>query len=321
MAMYKPHVLLLLLTLFLSSAFLSLGFHLRSPGEEAFELLTESNPESPRREYEHCQQRCQEEQGHMRQGECQQQCERRMREREYQEEDDPRHQYEHCQQRCHRQHHDRGSSGTAYKCREYEERQEGRRDNPQEPCKQYEQCRERCQTQHQSQKKQQQCQRTCREQLEEQQEDCKSEQEEQSNNPFFIRSQWFQPRFSTGQGHWSVLPKFNQMSPLLRGIENYRLSILDAYANTFVVPHHGDSDSLFVVVRGQGTITFVSDDGRQSFNVKYGDAIRVPAGTTVYMVNSERDDEFISPPSMSLSMLLAIFRSSYLAEVKSLRVI
>ncbi|GLT78605.1 hypothetical protein SLA2020_501340 [Shorea laevis] len=173
MAMYKPHVLLLLLTLFLSSAFLSLGFHLRSPREELFELLTESNPESPRREYEHCQQRCQEEQGHRRRKECQQQCEQHhdrgqqwhclqmckveYEERQEEEESrpDPRQRYEQCRERCDWQQRDvRRQRRCQQRCqREYEERQEGRYDNPQEPCKQYEQCRERCQRQHQSQKK------------------------------------------------------------------------------------------------------------------------------------------------------------------------
>ncbi|GLT99609.1 hypothetical protein SLE2022_170380 [Rubroshorea leprosula] len=223
MATFKSSVLLLLLTLFLSSAFLSLGFHLRSPRNELSESLTESNPESPLGEREYCQRRCQKEQEHSRRQLCQQQCEKSIKEREQRE-------------------------------------GERRHDKSRGPC---------------------------------QEESGESEQEQQSNNPFLFRSQTFQCRFSSEHGRLMHVPRFNLRSPLLSGIGDYRFSILEANPNAFVFPHHSDSEAIYIVADGQGTITLVTDKGRQSFYLKIGNAVRVPAGTTVYLVNAERGKKLV----------------------------
>ncbi|GLT78549.1 hypothetical protein SLA2020_500800 [Shorea laevis] len=268
MATFKSPVLLLLLTLFLSSAFLSLGLHLRSPRNEISELLTESNPESPRGEHEYCQQRCQKEQEHSSRQQCQQQCEKSIREREQREEgkeDDPRQQLEQCRERCERLRFDLGQQRRCkQRCqKDFVERQEEekrRHDKSRGPC---------------------------------QEESGESEQGQQSNNPFLFRSQTFQSRFSSEKGRLMLVPRFNLRSPLLRGIGDYRLSILEANPNAFVFPHHSDSEAIYIVVEGQGTVTLVTDKRRQSFYLKSGNAVSVPAGTTVYIVNAEKEKKLV----------------------------
>ena len=66
--------------------------------------------------------------------------------------------------------------------------------------------------------------------------------------------------------------------------------ILEANPNTFVLPYHKDAESVIVVTRGRATLTFVSQERRESFNLEYGDVIRVPAGATEYVINQDSNE-------------------------------
>ncbi|KAH9729774.1 Globulin-1 S allele [Citrus sinensis] len=98
-------------------------------------------------------------------------------------------------------------------------------------------------------------------------------------------------RVTSQHGRVAFLPKFTQRSKLLRGLEKYRLGILIANPQTFVTPTHLDADAVFFVSWGQGTITVIRENNRESYNVKRGDIIRVPSGNTFYVTNTDDDEK------------------------------
>lgn len=77
------------------------------------------------------------------------------------------------------------------------------------------------------------------------------DEEQESKNPYFFESQRFDSKYRTQEGHIKVLERFSKKSELLQGIDNYRLAVLEANPNTFVLPHHCDAESVFVVVGGE----------------------------------------------------------------------
>ncbi|KAK6130223.1 hypothetical protein DH2020_036033 [Rehmannia glutinosa] len=194
----------------------------------------------------------------------------------------------HCEQRC----------VNEYQDRKRQEREHdgggggGENHHHYEPEQQYKTCQSKCGRQEQGQQRQY-CQQKCQWQYEKQKREQqgrergrgddvvtnsnkKSEEKQESKNPYFFQSERFVSKYKTQEGHIKVLERFSKKSELLKGIENYRLAILEANPNTFVLPHHCDAESVFVVV------------GRQSYNLKRGDVMRVPAGSIVYLIN--RDD-------------------------------
>lgn len=48
-----------------------------------------------------------------------------------------------------------------------------------------------------------------------------------------------------------------------------------------------------IMVSGRGRITLLRPDGRQSVNLKQGDIFRVPAGTTVYLINRDNKEKLV----------------------------
>ncbi|KAK3040554.1 hypothetical protein RJ639_029000 [Escallonia herrerae] len=288
---------------------------------------------------ERCQRRCQEEYDEQRREEEEREQHERSQERGQgsgnPEVEDPRQRYEQCQQQCRRQ--ERGQRQQQEWCQrrcreEYEEQQREQEEREQhggggggrdhhEPEQVYRQCQQRCERQ--QQREQRQCQERCERQYKEQKqeqrekggehgEDVNPQREEQEeNNPYFFKAQRFQSRFRTQEGHVRVLEKFSKRSELLRGIENYRLAILEASPNTFVAPHHFDAETIFVILRvnapymvlhsitdtrpffviGNGTISLVQQNRRESFNMQRGDSIRVPSGTTVYLINRDNNEK------------------------------
>ncbi|XP_015868106.3 vicilin Jug r 2.0101 [Ziziphus jujuba] len=110
------------------------------------------------------------------------------------------------------------------------------------------------------------------------------------NNPYYFPSDGSQSMFRTQEGQLKVFDVLSKKSNLLQGIENYRFAVLEAGPNTFVIPHHYDAESVLVVVRGKGTISLVSQKGRDSYYIEFGDIIRVPVGTTIYLINQQNDE-------------------------------
>ncbi|CAI9118418.1 OLC1v1019987C1 [Oldenlandia corymbosa var. corymbosa] len=199
--------------------------------------------------------------------------------------------------------------------------------NPQieDPQKQYERCQKGCEKYRGEKQREpkQLCQERCKEQLEElrrqQQEreqgevipgpekvykeclgQCNEETqtgsqgqgEEEQNNPYVFRGQMFKSRVRTEAGDFKVLQRFSKQSELLNGIDNYRLAIYESDPNTFIVPHHCDADVIAFVARGEGTISFVHRERRETFDLERGDAIRIPAGSTAYLVNRHNNEKF-----------------------------
>ncbi|KAL3742597.1 hypothetical protein ACJRO7_017984 [Eucalyptus globulus] len=128
---------------------------------------------------------------------------------------------------------------------------------------------------------------------EEEEEGGESEGREESDNPYVFDREHFKAIVETEHGRVSVLPKFTKRSKLLRGIENFRLALLEAEPNTFEVPSHWDTDAVLFIVEGRGTITLVRQNKRHSINIEEGDIVRVEAGTPVYMINRDQNQKLI----------------------------
>uniref|UniRef100_A0A3Q7J256 Cupin type-1 domain-containing protein n=1 Tax=Solanum lycopersicum TaxID=4081 RepID=A0A3Q7J256_SOLLC len=93
-------------------------------------------------------------------------------------------------------------------------------------------------------------------------------------------------------GDLRILEKFTQRSQLLQGIEKIRVAVLELEPHTFLIPHHCDGEIIFVVVRGQGTISIAEQDDKNSFNLEKGDVFRVPAGSIIYLINRDKEEKF-----------------------------
>lgn len=65
---------------------------------------------------------------------------------------------------------------------------------------------------------------------------------------------------------------------------------LVARPQTFVLPQHCDGDTVLVITRGKGTISLVRDNKRESHNIEFGDAMAIQAGTTVYLINNDENE-------------------------------
>ncbi|THG06306.1 hypothetical protein TEA_010062 [Camellia sinensis var. sinensis] len=113
------------------------------------------------------------------------------------------------------------------------------------------------------------------------------------DRPYVFEDHHFTIETETQRGRVRLLPKFTERSKLLRGIENYRLAILETEPQTFVVPNHRDADGIFFVTRGEGSISLVHQDRRESFNLRCGDILRIPEGTTVYLINKSNNEKLV----------------------------
>ncbi|XP_077247899.1 vicilin Cor a 11.0101-like [Tasmannia lanceolata] len=263
----------------------------------------------PRQQYEQCQQHCRQEQrGEHQQRECERQCKeeyREQRERGRGEElnkegVDSRQQYEQCQRQC-QQHHrgERQQRECERQCeeeyREQRERGHGGEWNREDPRQQYEQCQRQCQQQERGQ--QRRCEQLCEEEYRESRgREGNPGQEEM--NPYFYGQDWFSSRISTQHGNVKVLERFSRRSEFLRGIENYRVAILELNPKAFVLPNHWDAEAVLYVAHGRANINLIRQEGkeslnlrRESHNLEQGDVFRVPAGTTVYLVNRDNNEK------------------------------
>ncbi|KAG8653902.1 hypothetical protein MANES_05G079000v8, partial [Manihot esculenta] len=114
--------------------------------------------------------------------------------------------------------------------------------------------------------------------------------DEEDENPYVFNVEDFTPMFKNEHGAIYSLQKFSERSKLLSGIENFRVAAAKANPLTFLTPTHFDAEVVLVVTRGRGAITLIGEK-RESFNIERGDVIRVQAGTTVYWINTDENDE------------------------------
>lgn len=115
----------------------------------------------------------------------------------------------------------------------------------------------------------------------------KEEEEEESGDPYVFNEQHFRTMARSQEGRIGVLQRFSERSELLKGIDNYRLAILEANPHTFLLPNHKDAELIFFVMKGRGAVSLVRHDNRESFNIRRGDIVRVPAGTVCYLINRD----------------------------------
>ncbi|KAA8550838.1 hypothetical protein F0562_002522 [Nyssa sinensis] len=185
--------------------------------------------------------------------------------------------------------------------------------NPESPEQRQRECTRRCDRR--EEREQPQCQQQCQQRYEREKQEQgrrgrgegegndsyeggerereRAEEQQEGRNPYVFEDQHFTTRAGAQHGRLRVLQKFTERSKLLRGIENYRLAILEADPQTFILPHHCDAEGLFFVARGRGTISFVRQDRRESFNIRCGDVLRIPAGTTVYLINRDNSEKLV----------------------------
>ncbi|KAL3827979.1 hypothetical protein ACJIZ3_016781 [Penstemon smallii] len=158
------------------------------------------------------------------------------------------------------------------------------------------QCREKCESErHLDKERRQRCFQRCEEKQsgDDIMEGRSESEEEQGQNPYVFEDRHFVTGMQTQHGRIRILQKFTDRSELLRGIENYRVATLEIDPQTFVVPSHWDADSVFFVARGEGTLTSVWEDRRESYNLKQGDIMRMRAGTTSYVINQDNNERLI----------------------------
>lgn len=189
---------------------------------------------------------------------------------------DPRKQYEWCQRECQKYEEKEQKELKQYcqdQCRERYEEQQDERDGEidnyldQAPETKFRQCQQKCKFRKEGEERER-CKKSCLEEYskkrgreggeyggesgeEENPQGSKGEEEEEENYPYFFEGQRFRSRFTSEAGKFKVLERFSKKSELLKGIDNYRLAILEAEPNTFLLPHHFDSEVVVFVNRGE----------------------------------------------------------------------
>ncbi|MQL78119.1 hypothetical protein Taro_010526 [Colocasia esculenta] len=166
------------------------------------------------------------------------------------------------------------------------------------------QCRKHCREEHgeeegpQLRRCQQWCQERYREEREEQEREGEGEgrrREQEERNPYYFGEESFAHTARTEHGRFKVLQKFSRRSELLRGIERYRLAVLEAEPSAFALPSHWDAEEILYVVKGRGVVTMLhgceegAEQGRESHEISEGDVLWVPAGTNTYLVNTDKN--------------------------------
>ncbi|GMI95981.1 hypothetical protein HRI_003267400 [Hibiscus trionum] len=204
--------------------------------------------------------------------------------------EDPLTRYAKCQRECRQEEQSQQPQCQQSCLRQYEQEQRSQG--------QVQVCQQRCQQEEQRPEMKQQCVRQCREQFEEQNSRKEEEEEEewegrrQSHNPYYFpRGRHAQARFQEDNGNFWVLQKFAEKHHLLKGINEYRIALIEANPNTFVLPHHCDAEKIYIVTNGKGTLTFLTHKNKESFNLVPGVVVGVPSGSTVYLVNQDSNEK------------------------------
>ncbi|BAT94095.1 hypothetical protein VIGAN_08066600 [Vigna angularis var. angularis] len=110
------------------------------------------------------------------------------------------------------------------------------------------------------------------------------------NNPFHFSSNRFHTLFKNQHGHIRVLQSFDQRSSTqLQNLRDYRVVEFKSRPHTLLLPHHANADFLLVVLSGRALINLVEPDNRDPYYLDPGYAQIIPAGTTFYLVNPERN--------------------------------
>ncbi|KAG4998346.1 hypothetical protein AAZX31_10G233800 [Glycine max] len=114
-------------------------------------------------------------------------------------------------------------------------------------------------------------------------------QSQKRNNLYHFSSNSFDTLFKNQYGHIRLFQRFNQRSPQLENLRDYHVVEFKFNPNALFLPHHADSE--FLLER-----------------LHPGDALRIPAGTTYYLVNPDYKETF---PIVKI-INLCLFRVEFL---------
>ncbi|PHT85887.1 hypothetical protein T459_07993 [Capsicum annuum] len=225
---------------------------------------------------------------------------------------DPEERFRECQQRCQTQEEGQQQRECQQRCqqeykREKEQQQHGQEETGDEnqgrskrdPEQKFKECIQWCGT-HTRAGDFRPCADSCRQERDKEQrpgqdsgEEDSNPQKREENNPYLFESQRFRSPFRTGQGHLRIVEKFTQRSELFRGIEKYRVAVLEFEPQSFMVPNHCDGETIYVVARGQGIISIAEQDAKYYFTLEKAHVMRVPAGATIYFVNRDKNEKLV----------------------------
>ncbi|CAK8573687.1 unnamed protein product [Lathyrus sativus] len=110
-------------------------------------------------------------------------------------------------------------------------------------------------------------------------------------NPFLFKSNKFLTLFENENGYIRRLQRFDERSDLFENLQNYRLVEYRAKPHTIFLPQHIDADLILVILNGKAILTVLSPNDRNSYNLERGDTIKLPAGTTSYLVNEDDEED------------------------------
>nr|P13915.1 RecName: Full=Convicilin; Flags: Precursor [Pisum sativum]CAA29695.1 unnamed protein product [Pisum sativum] len=119
----------------------------------------------------------------------------------------------------------------------------------------------------------------------------RSSESQEHRNPFLFKSNKFLTLFENENGHIRRLQRFDKRSDLFENLQNYRLVEYRAKPHTIFLPQHIDADLILVVLNGKAILTVLSPNDRNSYNLERGDTIKIPAGTTSYLVNQDDEED------------------------------
>ncbi|KAM7256642.1 hypothetical protein ACFE04_012383 [Oxalis oulophora] len=190
-----------------------------------------------------------------------------------------------------------------YKPRDPKERDEWNIETETDPEKRLQQCQTHCESFRGQERER--CRSRCQERYEkeqqgqgrgdsyrsEEQEQEQEQERERDQNPYVFEEEHFQTRSRSEHGKFDVLQRFNKRSKLLRGLENYRLVVLEANPQTFVIPAHVDADRLLFVAKGRATVTQILENKRESHSLECGDILRIRSGVPTYIINTHENEK------------------------------
>ncbi|XP_006650713.2 cupincin-like [Oryza brachyantha] len=113
----------------------------------------------------------------------------------------------------------------------------------------------------------------------------------EGGRPYHFGEESFRHWTRTRHGRFSVLERFSD-EPLVGAVGDYRVAVLEAAPRAFLQPSHYDADEVFYVKEGEGVIVLLREGRRESFCVREGDAMVIPAGAIVYSANTHSSKWF-----------------------------
>jgi mannose-6-phosphate isomerase-like protein (cupin superfamily) len=124
-----------------------------------------------------------------------------------------------------------------------------------------------------------------------------------SGRPYHYGEESFRHRTRSRQGRFWVLERFTH-ELLEDAVGNYRVAELEAAPRAFLQPSHYDADEVMFVKEGDGVVVLLRGGRRESFCVREGDVMVIPAGAVVYSANTHHSEWFrvvmlLSPISTS----------------------